>query len=594
MMSDERLSTSFRVLDGPIQPDAAFAEHLFEALAADLGFRRVTWREAIVRRFANASPAFRLAYLAAMLGLLLATAIAAALVGAELLRPRTAAEIVAASQAAQFDPPAYDMTVHADDGRITRVRVDGHSGWRLDAIRGPEVPLGTYVVHDGRLMGTYDPSANEWTVAADDHTTIVDAARLSWELMPRPSSTVRAPEWFTCSSWLLLVDDLVAGRPAYHVACGDAEFWVDRESSLLVGVLRRAGQGLTGVSGKATALAVRPSFPSDTFALNAPAGAVTVNQDSRLASTVLAIGGSAPRLTGTTLDGMTVDTSTQAGPLVVYFWAPSCRPCSGSRLTELQTVAARHAPGVTTMAIATWDQLGTVTGYVTANAVRLPVVNDSGALARLWGISAIPTLVMLDRSGAVAALRLGPVPAAELEQMYAALAAGAPVPTAVATAEPAWAPPTYVPWTISGLAIGGAAPSWSGPRLGGGTLDSSTLLGNPTVIWFGLGCADCPTTDLEAFEAAHRQTGTAANFVVVAGGEPTPGWTAALFQRLGITVPLVFDWDGRIASAFKMNTWGTIVLDTRGRVAEVAQGALSADKLLGAIQKLGAGSTVAP
>ena len=43
-MSDARPFDSFHVLDGPIEPDAAFAERLFEVLAADLGFRPVTRR----------------------------------------------------------------------------------------------------------------------------------------------------------------------------------------------------------------------------------------------------------------------------------------------------------------------------------------------------------------------------------------------------------------------------------------------------------------------------------------------------------------------------------------------------------------------
>ena len=84
-----------------------------------------------MRRFADASPAFRLAYLAAILAFLLAAAIAAALVGAQLVRPKTAAEIVSASQAAQLDPPRYDMTIRAEDGRITRVRMDGHGALAL-------------------------------------------------------------------------------------------------------------------------------------------------------------------------------------------------------------------------------------------------------------------------------------------------------------------------------------------------------------------------------------------------------------------------------------------------------------------------------
>jgi peroxiredoxin len=588
-MTDDRLFDSIHALDGPIQPDAAFAERLFEALAADLGFRPVTRREAIVRRFADASPAFRLAHLAAILGLFLAAAIAAALVGAQLLHRLTAAEIVAASQAAQLDPPAYDMTIQPDDGRILRVRMDGHGAWRWDSISDPEVAPGTFEVHSGGQMGTYDPGYNTWTVAADDRA-VVDASLLSWELPPEPSTTVQPPNWFTCSSWVRLADDVVAGRSAYHLLCDAREFWVDEESSLLVAVQTPAGQELAGFSGRATALALGPTFPADTFALTAPAGAVAVDPNNPPASTVLAIGRSAPRLTGTTLDGKPVDTAVQAGPLVVYFWATWCDPCSGSHLTDLQTVAARHATAVTTVTIATSDELGTVTGYLAANGIRLPVIYDSASLAKAWGLTAIPILVMLDPDGAVVALRAGPVSGPDLEQMYTALATGEPVPTPVATPVPSVeAPPTHEPGateTISGLAVGVPAPGWSGPLLLGGTLDGSILIGKPTVIWFGLNCSNCPTTDLEAFEAAHRQAGAAANFLVVAGGEPTPGWTAALFQRLGITVPLVFDWDQRIASAFKLNILGTVVLDASGRVAYVTREALSADELLGLVETL--------
>ena len=99
-MPDSRPFDLFHVLDGPIEPDGVFAERLFESLAADLGFRPVTRRGAVVRlrRFVEPSPAFRLAYLAAMLGLLLAAAIVAALVGAQLLSNKTPLDIVAASR----------------------------------------------------------------------------------------------------------------------------------------------------------------------------------------------------------------------------------------------------------------------------------------------------------------------------------------------------------------------------------------------------------------------------------------------------------------------------------------------------------------
>lgn len=452
-MSDDRLFDSFRELDAPIQPDAAFAGHLFEVLAADLGFRPVTRREAIVRRFADAAPTFRLAYLAAMLGLLLAAASVAALVGAQLLQPRIVADIVAASQAAQLSPPAYDMTIEADEGWIVRVRMDGHGSWRWDWISNREMPPGTYEVHAAGQAARYDPGWNTWTVSPDARTS-VDASLLMWQVASqtiaddpeaaeqRPG-TAQAPEWFTCSNWIRLADDVVAARPAYHLACDAREFWVDEESSLLVGMRTPTGQELAGFSGRATALVLEPSFAPETFAMTAPAGAVAIDPNDPPASTVLAIGRAAPRLTGTALDGTAIDTSAQTGPLVVYFWATWCEPCLDPRLTELQTVATRHASSIATVTIATQDDLGAVTGYLKANDIRLPVINDSGSLSKSWGLTGFPVLVMLDADGVVTVIHAGTVSGPELERMYAALAAGEPVPTPSATTVPSSeAPPT--------------------------------------------------------------------------------------------------------------------------------------------------------
>jgi Asp-tRNA(Asn)/Glu-tRNA(Gln) amidotransferase A subunit family amidase len=85
------------------------------------------------------------------------------------------------------------------------------------------------------------------------------------------------------------------------------------------------------------------------------------------------------------------------------------------------------------------------------------------------------------------------------------------------------------------------------------------LLGKPTVIWFGLGgCTQCPFAALQELETAHQRAGTSANVVIVASGEPTPGWTVATFDDLGITVPLIFDWDQATARAFRLNVLPTI------------------------------------
>ena len=157
---------------------------------------------------------------------------------------------------------------------------------------------------------------------------------------------------------------------------------------------------------------------------------MAIDPDNPPVSTVLEVGRKAPRLTGTTLDGKTFDTGTQPGPMVVFFWATWCPPCLGTPMTDLKTVAERHAASVATATVDADDHLDALTSYLSANPIRLPVVADSGSMMKSWGLDAVPALVMLDRSGAVAAMRVAPVSASDLEQMYAALSAGEPVPTA--------------------------------------------------------------------------------------------------------------------------------------------------------------------
>jgi len=591
-MDDKQLFDTFRVLDASAEPDLAFADTLFETLAGDLGFRADDRRRRAIVPMRPRASALRLAYVAAILGLLLAAALAAALLAGALLHERTAAEIVAASQAMQLEPPAYDMTVSGNGGSmVLRVRTNGHDAWRWDWISSPELAAGTFEVHDGTQVGRFDAADNTWTVSPDDRSSL-DGTVLTWALPHVPTQGTSQPNWFICPSWTRLPDDAVAGRPAYHVACDKREFWVDQATFALVGVEAPSGEALGGFTGRATAFDSSPDFSSGTFAMAAPPGAVAVDPNNPPVSTVLVIGQPAPRISGATLDGTTFDTSTLSRPAAVYVWGPWCDPCAGSHLLDLQSVAERHASTVSTMTVAVASELGTVTGYVESNGIRLPVINDgnAGTISTAWKIQSIPALVMLDRNGVVVGIRSYALGPDDLERAYAALEAGLPVPTPEPTPTRSFEPPpTYAPGateTVSGLALDQPAPAWSGPLLGGGTLDASSLAGKPTVIWFGLGCADCPTTDLQTFDTAHRALGESANLVVIASGEPTPGWTAALFRRLGLTVPLVFDWDGHIERAFEMTVLGTVVFDSDGRLATATPGGMTADEIEGLVEKL--------
>jgi peroxiredoxin len=79
-------------------------------------------------------------------------------------------------------------------------------------------------------------------------------------------------------------------------------------------------------------------------------------------------------------------------------------------------------------------------------------------------------------------------------------------------------------------------------------------------------CPPSETADLrEAAALANAYRGRA-SVVIVSQGEQTPGETEAAIRDAGLDVPVVFDWDGRIAQRLGVGILGVILLDAEGRV----------------------------
>ncbi|OGO53930.1 MAG: hypothetical protein A2V85_15250 [Chloroflexi bacterium RBG_16_72_14] len=609
-MSDDRLRSAFRLLDTPLDPHPAFAERLYESLAIEAGFRGATarrrpWRwGTLVPDWRTMTPAMRLVYLAAVVTLLLAALIGAGLAARLLLAEPSAADIVAASQGVQQDPPAYRMTIQAiDPVRRYVISFDGHGAWRWDRLVEPELAAsaqGAYEIHADGRVGRFDPTFRTWSVTGDELRLVENGTWLSWiEAVPyQPGSPI---PWISCDSWERLDDEVVASRPAYHLRCAAREFWVDTTSLLLVGMSTPQGSEGAGVSGMATALEIDPPFSSDTFALTAPVGAQVIDQNNPPASLVLRVGEPPPSWTATYLDGRVLDSSKLGLPAAVYAWAPWCPPCLGSTLQDLQAVASGH-PEITTVAVAL-DQQRTVRGYLTQHPLTVPVAyDDADSLMGAWALNGIPTLVLLDRDGNVAAVHPGPLTGADLQAMYAALAAGdpipSPVPTPVRSPEPP--PPSLAPGAtevVSGLSTGEAMPEWSGPLATGGTFQSSSLVGRPAAIWFFTGgtCDGCPLSDLESFAATAASLGGSASFVVISNGEPTPGWTRDLLAKLGIKdLQVILAVDDAIPQRLKMSIFGTILIDADGRVVEVVPGLIDHETLTRRLLELAKDAATSP
>ena len=123
----------------------------------------------------------------------------------------------------------------------------------------------------------------------------------------------------------------------------------------------------------------------------------------------------APKLEGTTLDGEPFALSRLAGDIVVInVWGSWCAPCRAETpdLVRVATDEARR--GVSFVGINTRDNPDAAKAFVRANKVAYPSVIDHNgevllALRDTIPTTAVPTSVVIDRQGRIAARVIGPV-----------------------------------------------------------------------------------------------------------------------------------------------------------------------------------------
>lgn len=123
----------------------------------------------------------------------------------------------------------------------------------------------------------------------------------------------------------------------------------------------------------------------------------------------------APKLEGTTLEGKPFALSQLAGDIVVInVWGSWCAPCR-AETPDLVRVADEEARrGVSFVGINTRDNPDAAKAFVRTNKVAYPsVVDDNGevllALRDTIPTTAVPTSVVIDRQGRIAARIIGPV-----------------------------------------------------------------------------------------------------------------------------------------------------------------------------------------
>lgn len=498
-MNEDRLFADFRTLDAPVDADPAFAERLFESLAADLGFREqpgptrpgLRLRRAFgLERPPRRRAALRLAYLFAILGLLLALAIGAAIVAGRLTPQLSTDDIVQRSQQLSQNPPAFDMVVLPVGGLQVRYRYDGSGSLREDYPDGGALPPGSYqILTTATQNAIYNAAEGSWSVNDLPVSLPPDfLAPFRWITDPIfPGQEAPTPR--PCASgWQRSEDGTVAGRPAFHVTCGELGFWIDQATFLLTG--SDPTEVPSSMGAKATSVSIGTALDPSLFTLTPPPGSYDAAHPPP--STVLKVGEIAPNWTAPTASGETLDTRSLHGKAAAILFWPTCGDCLGQSLDAFGATARTH-PGVGFVAVS-WPGENPVAKqqYLAEAGEGFTEVDGNDEIAATWGIQESPALVLLDEDGRVQALTGGgPISAADMEAMVSALEAGQPIPTPSPTPSPTpvpeptvlTSPPPSGAKASTTLALGDPLPGIDGVLEDkSGDFSSSTLTGKPAVI----------------------------------------------------------------------------------------------------------------